>query len=144
MNEMESMLRASQDDEVVGLEVSMGMERNYARCLDSEGKHEEAKSHWKKYYALKKDYERAMEKYLTDEELLNRALSSLKVKNVDKFFKEHPDSDFPELKKTWENLKEEDKEYRLTYLVAKSRNFPLKVREKAVNRFNELLEERKK
>ena len=80
MDEAESLLLSSMDDEVVGLQVEMGVERNLARYLDSEGRHEEAKEHWKAYYSAKRDYDRAMEKYLTTEELDDNTFSLTKSK----------------------------------------------------------------
>lgn len=137
MDEAESLLLSSMDDEVVGLQVKMGFERNFARYLDSEGRHEEAKEHWKAYYSAKRDYDRAMEKYLTTDELMLRAFASLNPKKVDKYFKENEDADIG-LKTTWGNLKEEDKEYRLCWMVANSTDFKRSVRQKACDRFNEI------
>ena len=142
MDEMMSLLESSQDDEVVGLEVEMGVERNFARYLDSEGRHEEAKEHWRNYYRLKRDYDKAMEKYLTDDELFQRALITLKVEKVEKFLIEHPDYS-KRLRDAWNKLSKLEKEKKICFLVATSKEYKKSTRIKAANRFNEIIEEEK-
>lgn len=143
MDEIMSLLESSQDDEVVGLEVKMGVERNFARYLDSEGRHEEAKEHWREYYRCKRDYDKAMEKYLTDDELFKRAVSTLSVDKVDKFLKEHPDYAGDSLE-VWEKLTQVEKEKKICYLVATSKEYKKSIRIKATTRFNEIIEKEQK
>ena len=143
MDEMMSLLESSQDDEVVGLEVKMGVERNFARYLDSKGRHEEAKEHWREYYRCKRDYDKAMEKYLTDDELFQRAVATLNVDKVDTFLKEHPDYAGNALE-VWEKLTQVEKEKKICYLVATSREFKKTIRNKATTRFNEIIEKEQK
>ena len=143
MDEMMSLLESSQDDEVVGLEVKMGVERNFARYLDSEGRHEEAKEHWREYYRCKKEYDKAMEKYLTDDELFQRAVATLSVEKVDTFLKEHPDYAGDSLE-VWKKLTQVEKEKKICYLVATSKEFKKTIRNKATTRFNEIIEKEQK
>lgn len=143
MDEMMSLLESSQDDEVVGLEVKMGVERNFARYLESEGRHEEAKEHWREYYRCKRDYDKAMEKYLTDDELFKRAIATLSVEKVDTFLKEHPDYAEHSLE-VWNKLSKIEKEKKICYLVATSKEFKKSIRIKATTRFNEIIEKEQK
>lgn len=143
MNEMMSLLESSQDDEVVGLEVKMGVERNFARYLDSEGRHEEAKEHWREYYRCKRDYDKAMEKYLTDDELFQRVVATLNVDKVDTFLKEHPDYAGNSLE-VWNKLSKLEKEKKICYLVATSKEYKKSIRIKATTRFNEIIEKEQK
>lgn len=140
MDEMMSLLESSQDDEVVGLEVKMGVERNFARYLDSEGRHEEAKEHWREYYRCEKEYDKVMEKYLTDDELFQRAVATLSVEKVDTFLKEHPDYAEHSLE-VWEKLSKIEKEKKICFFVATSKGmFKKSIRIKATTRFNEIIE----
>lgn len=143
MDEAESLLLSSMDDEVVALQNTMGVERNFARYLESEGRHEEAKEHWKAYYSAKRDYDRAMEKYLPDNELFKRAVATLNVEKVDTFLKEHPDYARDALE-VWEKLTQVEKEKKICYLVAASKEFKKSIRIKATTRFNEIIEKEQK
>lgn len=143
MDEAESLLLSSMDDEVVGLQVKMGVERNFAKYLESEGRHEEAKEHWKAYYSAKRDYDRVMEKYLPDNELFKRAVATLNVEKVDTFLKEHPDYAGDSLE-VWEKLTQVEKEKKICYLVATNKEFKKSIKNKAINRFNEIIEKEQK
>ncbi len=143
MDEAESLLLSSMDDEVVALQNTMGVERNFAKYLESEGRHEEAKEHWKAYYSAKRDYDRAMEKYLPDNELFKRAVATLNVEKVDTFLKEHPDYARDALE-VWKKLTQVEKEKKICYLVATSKEFKKSTKIKAINRFNEIIEKEQK
>lgn len=55
MTDFENYFLDAMDDNIIALEVKIGVARNYARYLLSEGREEEAKPHIERYQQAKKE-----------------------------------------------------------------------------------------